>query len=167
MDIVKFIEVIIAEQAKATNKEKMALLLERVIIALKQLHDQPLDERSAEVIATLKASHEVTVKALEAQLVDCAKDYCQIIKDQDDEMETLHIQLKEAQEIAQDALKGFNETAVKLPNSFETEVKGKKVKVNHGVFFNGKNYTAQDLVDDTDTVEELLAIGSVSITLID
>jgi ribulose-5-phosphate 4-epimerase/fuculose-1-phosphate aldolase len=152
MDIVKFIEEIIAT-------------------ALKALHDQPLDERSAGIIAALKEEHLVQLENAKQQfsatLNQLEADYKQQLEEQDQVSEDLRTQLAEANEIAQDALKGFNETAVKLPNSFEAEVKGKKVKVNHGVFFNGKNYTAQDLVDDTEVIEELLAIGSGSITLID
>ena len=86
---------------------------------------------------------------------------------QDQETEDLRIQLKEAQELAADAMAVYNAAAVKVSDTLETEVKGKKVKINHGVDFDGKRYTAKDLVENTEVLEQLLEIGSGSITLID
>lgn len=86
---------------------------------------------------------------------------------QDQETEDLRIQLTEAQEIANDALNSFNTAAVKIADPLEAEVKGKRVKINHGVDLHGKRYTANELADNAKVLEELFEMGSGSITLID
>jgi seryl-tRNA synthetase len=125
--------------------------------------DPQAAKASDEIIAELQAENE----ALRAQLTQCEADYKEQLTQQDQETEDLRTQLKEAMEIVADATAGFNKTAAMAPNTLEAEVNGKKFKVNHGVHFEGKQYTAQDLVEDTEVLEKLLAIGSGSITLID
>lgn len=134
-------------------------------------------QTSEDIIAELQAENE----SLRVQLSEVGNDYTAIVADikaeneslqeqitaQDSEIESLHIQLKEAQEIAQDALQGYNTTAVQVANNLETEVDGKKVQVNFGVHHNGTHYTAADLVENPEVVAELLAIGSGSITLLE
>lgn len=180
MDIEKFIAEIIAEKVLATNKDKMALLLDKALTSLKALHDQPLDERSANVVTALQAknmelqeffdvhlqeiaAHKFTIDNLSGEITSLTEQLTQ----QDQETEDLRIQLKEAQEIANDALNSFNTAAVKVADPLEAEVKGKRVKINHGVDLHGKRYTANELADNAKVLEELFEMGSGSITLID
>jgi hypothetical protein len=181
MDIKKLIEEIISEKALATNKDKMGLLVNKAIEGLEFLLAQPLDGRSAAVVAALLEEHgsyrdeaEQTIAAnkaenetLQVHLDAVAKDYGIIIQDKTTEIDKLQTELKEAQEIAQDALQGYNSAAVQVPNSLVTEVEGQRVQVNFGVQFNGKDYTAADLVESPDVVAELIAIGSGSITILE
>ena len=111
------------------------------------------------------------IKDLEEKLAAAEQEIASLneqLTQQDQETEDLRIKLKEAEEIAQDALTQFNDSASKAPQPFEaTSTSGKKVKVNFGVHHNGKQYSAADLVEDPDAIEQLLAIGSGSITLIE
>lgn len=171
MYIKTFIEEIIAEKANATNKDKMAVLLDKTLEALKRLHDQPLDERSAEAIAALKHEHaqqlQEAKQEFSATVDQLEADHQEQLTQQDQETEDLRTQLKEALEIVADATAGFNSSAALVANPLEADLDGKKVKVNYGVHFDGKQYTAQELVDDTYLLKKLLEIGSGSITLID
>jgi predicted RNase H-like nuclease (RuvC/YqgF family) len=107
---------------------------------------------SNEIIEELKLENE----SLKAQLAD-----------QDDEIEKLHIEIREAKEVAQEALQTYNAAAVQVLNQFEAEVNGNKVKVNFGVYHNGAYHTPADLVDNPDVVAHLIRIGSGSITILE
>jgi hypothetical protein len=116
-----------------------------------------------DIIAELKAEN----AALKTQLTHAAEKYTTTISDLDDEVVMLSVQLKEAHEIAQDALNGYNTAAAQVANNNETEVDGQKVKVNFGVHHDGIDYSAADLVDNPEVVSHLIAIGSGSITLLE
>lgn len=134
---------------------------ESLLAQIKQLHADHLilvEGKDAE-IESLK-------EYFEAHLNEIAG-YKTVIGDLDKEIAKLHIELKEAQEIANDALNSFNTAAVKVADPLEAEVKGKRVKINHGVDLHGKRYTANELADNAEVLEELFEIGSGSITLID
>lgn len=195
MDIAKLIAEIIAEKAQATNKDKMGLLVDKALEALTVLKDLPLDERSTAAVKSLEEAYndfrlkaDETVQTLKdenqtlrEQLSQVGTDYDGIvadikkeneslqeqITDQDDEIESLHIQLKEAEELLQEALQAYNTAAVQPANNLETEVGGKRVQVNFGVHHNGVQYSAADLAESPEVVEELIAIGSGSITILE
>jgi len=166
--IEKFVAEILAEKEKATNRDKMGSLVDLVLEKLKNVAAGLYDP---EAISVLKAEHlkvleEVKIKFTEAT-DQLEADYKEQLTQQDQETEDLRTQLKEALEIVADATTGFNSSAARAANPLEADVDGKKVKVNYGVHFDGKQYTAQDLVEDTYILKKLLEIGSGSITLID
>jgi hypothetical protein len=190
MDIQKTIEEIIAEKAQATNKDKMGLLVDKALDALQFVIAQPLDEPSEAIVAALKESFKqykseaehtiVELKADHVKQLESAKeqftvtlnkleaDYKEMFAEQDQQHEDLRTQLAEAQVIAQEALAQFNETAPKVPQVLETtSASGVKVKVNFGVHYNGNQYTAAALVEEPAVIDELIAIGSGSITILE
>jgi len=166
--IEKFVEEIVLEKAKETNKDLMGNLVDLLLEKVKNLAAGVYDPDAVKV---LKAEHVKQLEAAKKKFSDTLDqvetDYKDQLAKQDQESENLRVQLKEAQEIASEALESFNTSAGDGSNSLETEVAGQKVKINYGVDFRGTYYSAEELVDNTTVLEELVRIGSGSITLID
>jgi len=131
---------------------------ESLLAQIKQLHADHL---------ILVEGKDAQIQLLKAEVLSTKDGFKSVIADLDNEIAKLHLELKEAQEIANDALNSFNTAAVKVADPLEAEVKGKRVKINHGVDLHGKRYTANELADNADVLEELFEMGSGSITLID
>lgn len=167
-NIEKFVEEILLEKAKATNKDLMGNLVDLLVEKVKNLSAGVYDPDAVKV---LKAEHvkqlEAAKQKFTAALNQLEADHKKQLAEQDQETEALRIQLKEAEEIAAEAMESFNSSAVLVSDSLETEVDGQKVKINFGVDFKGTYYTAEELVDNTDVLKELVRIDSGSITLID
>ena len=184
--IEKFVEEIISKKAKATNKDTMGdlvdLVLEKVknlasgiydpeaMVALKAAHADEVSailKKAAEEQATLQEEIACYKSAIEALNKD-VESYKEQLTQQDQETEDLRTQLRETQELLDDAVQQVNDTPGKAPQPSETtSASGKKVKVNFGVHLNGKQYSVADLVEDPEAIEELITIGSGSITLIE
>jgi hypothetical protein len=166
--IEKFVEEIVLEKAKATNKDLMGNLVDLLLEKVKNLAAGVYDP---DALKLLKAEHVKQLEAAKKKFSDTLNqveaDYKEQLAKQDQEAEDLRIQLKEAQEIASEALESFNASAGNASDSLETEVAGQKVKINFGVDFKGIYYSAEELVDNTEVLEKLVEMGSGSITLID
>jgi hypothetical protein len=161
--IEKFVDEIIAQKEKATNRDKMGELVDLVLEKIKNLAAGLYDP---EAVSVLKAEHLKVLEAEKIKFDQLEAEYKEQLTQQDQEAEDLRTQLAEAMELVAAATEGFNANAV-VSDSLETEVQGVRVKINFGVDYKGTYYSAEELVENTGILEHLLAIGSGSITLIE
>ena len=172
-----FIKAILEEKATATNKEKMGALVDKAIAALSEAYTLSPEQKVAFHIENYKSkivlmdnANEVLIKELEVQKTNSGNTI-DALNNQIDfltgEVKRLDVELVEAQGIAEEALKGYNKVADQAPVALEIDVQSGTAKIIFGVNFNGKDYTAAELAENVEVVEELLAIGSGAITVVE
>ena len=101
------------------------------------------------------------LEAVNAELLTAKE----MIENKEVELTSLQSELETAKEVAKDALNKFNAQSTEAPKSNTIKIDGKDYVINHGVNFNGKDFTADDLAKDKKAVAELIEMNSSAVGL--
>lgn len=88
-----------------------------------------------------------------------------LLVEKEAEIQKLTGELSVAQELATEAINKSNEVVSSAPKAKTIKIAGKVHKINYGVNFNGKDYSADELANDEAVVKELIEMGSGAVEL--